>query len=74
MPMDVANLWHLRRNSLSKKRQRAQPLNGYRRRCPGSSTSRCHPLPDHGCIFIVDLPRAFSLPDASVNQGVAQAG
>jgi signal transduction histidine kinase len=31
-------------------------------------------LPDHGCIFIVDLPRAFSLPDASVNQGVAQAG
>jgi signal transduction histidine kinase len=32
-------------------------------------------LPDHGCIFIVDLPRAaFSLPAASVNQGVAQAG
>jgi len=31
-------------------------------------------LPDHGCIFIVDLPRAFSLPDASVNQGVAQPG
>jgi signal transduction histidine kinase len=30
--------------------------------------------PDHGCIFTVDLPRAFSLPDASVNQGVAQAG
>ena len=28
----------------------------------------------YGCIFIVDLPRAFSLPDASVNQGVAQAG
>ena len=27
-------------------------------------------LPDHGCIFIVDLPRALSLPDASVNQGV----
>ena len=32
-------------------------------------------LPDHGCIFIVHLPRAaFSLSDASVNQGVAQAG
>ena len=34
MPMDVANLWHLRRNSLFKKRQRAQPLNGYRRKVP----------------------------------------
>ena len=32
-------------------------------------------LPDHGCIFIVDLPRVpSSLPDASVNQGIAQAG
>jgi hypothetical protein len=32
-------------------------------------------LPDHGCIFTIDLPRvALSLSAASVNQGVAQAG
>jgi signal transduction histidine kinase len=31
-------------------------------------------LPDHGCIFTIDLPRVpFSL-SASVSQGVAQAG
>jgi K+-sensing histidine kinase KdpD len=32
-------------------------------------------LPDHGCIFTIDLPRvALSLSAATVNQGVAQAG
>jgi signal transduction histidine kinase len=32
-------------------------------------------LPDHGCIFTVDLPRVAFLPAAtSVNQGFAQAG
>jgi signal transduction histidine kinase len=32
-------------------------------------------LPDHGCIFTIDLPRVACLPAAtSVNQGFAQAG
>jgi len=32
-------------------------------------------LPDHGCVFTIDLPRvALSLSAATVNQGVAQAG
>ena len=32
-------------------------------------------LPDHGCIFSIDLPRvALSLSATTVNQGVAQAG
>lgn len=32
-------------------------------------------LPDHGCVFTVDLPRlSFSLSPASVNQVVAEAG
>jgi signal transduction histidine kinase len=32
-------------------------------------------LPDHGCIFTIDLPRAaFSPAASSVNQGFAQAG
>jgi hypothetical protein len=32
-------------------------------------------LPDHGCIFTIDLPRvALSLSATTVNQGVAQTG
>ena len=32
-------------------------------------------LPDHGCIFSIDLPRvALSLSATTVNQGAAQAG
>ena len=40
MPMDVANLWHLRRNSLFKKRQRAQPSDEYRRKARLSTSPR----------------------------------